>query len=95
MNLQEAEKRLIFKVISGSHAYGTAIPESDTDYRGIFAVPAENYFSFNKKVEQVSDEKNDIVYYTVHRFLELVCNANPSLLEFLTDNGYEPRIVSI
>jgi len=83
MNLHEAEQRLIFKAISGSHAYGTATPESDTDYRGIFSVPADHYLSFNKKVEQVADDKNDTVYYTLYRFIELVCNGNPNLLEML------------
>ena len=83
MKLQDAEQNLIFKCIGGSHAYGTNTSESDTDYRGIFTIPSDQYFRLNKPPEQVSDEKNDTVYYTVLRFLELACAGNPNILELL------------
>ena len=83
MNLTEAEKSLIFKCIAGSHAYGTVTEVSDADYRGVFTVPSDLYFSLNKKVEEVSDAKNDTTYYTLKRFLDLLCIGNPNVIEYL------------
>ena len=47
-------------VIRGSHAYGTNIETSDTDYAGVFIQSKEDIFGFNYK-EQINDDKNDTV----------------------------------
>ncbi len=73
---------IIFEAISGSHAYGTNIETSDEDIRGVFVLPMD-YIMGNKYVEQVSDETNDIVFYEVRRFLELIAVNNPNILELL------------
>ncbi|MCK9476515.1 MAG: nucleotidyltransferase domain-containing protein, partial [Candidatus Muirbacterium halophilum] len=44
--------------------------------------PLEDILTFGY-VEQVSDEKNDLVYYEVRRFLELISTNNPNILELL------------
>jgi predicted nucleotidyltransferase len=75
-------ENIIFKCISGSHAYGTNIETSDTDTRGIFILPEEDILS-NLYLEQISDEKSDIVYYELRRFLELLETNNPTVLEIL------------
>jgi len=69
-------------VIRGSHAYGTNIETSDTDYSGIF-VQSMNDILGNKYLEQINDDKNDTVIYEVRRFLELVSKNNPTVLELL------------
>lgn len=69
-------------VIRGSHAYGTNIETSDIDYGGVFIQSIEDILGFGYK-EQISDEKNDIVFYEVKRFLELVKANNPNILEML------------
>jgi predicted nucleotidyltransferase len=33
------KKLIIFETITGSHAYGTMLPESDKDVRGVFVQP--------------------------------------------------------
>ena len=76
----KAEPLLI--VIRGSHAYGTNIPGSDTDYAGVYIQHIDDILGFGYK-EQISDEKNDIVFYEIRRFLELVSNNNPNILELL------------
>ena len=43
----------------GSQAYGTATPESDEDYRGIFILPRAVYLSIREPVNQISDERNN------------------------------------
>ena len=73
---------LLFECITGSRAYGTDTPESDTDLRGIFVMPRENFFGFGK-IEQVSDENNDESYYEIGRFIQLLAKNNPNILEVL------------
>ncbi|MDR0608530.1 MAG: nucleotidyltransferase domain-containing protein [Planctomycetaceae bacterium] len=83
MNINECQDKLIFECISGSRAYGTSTPKSDTDIRGVFILPASQYFRLNGNVEQVSDSTNDITYYTLKRFFQLAADANPNILELL------------
>lgn len=73
---------IIYEVIAGSHAYGTNLPTSDTDIRGIYIQPLDDILGMGY-VEQVNDEKNDIVYYEIRRFLELLKTANPNIMELL------------
>lgn len=67
----------------GSRAYGTARPESDENYRGIFILPGRYYLSIREPVEQISDERHNTTYYTLKRFLELASTANPNIVEML------------
>ena len=71
---------MLFEVISGSRAYGTHKPTSDTDYRGVFIQPIENLLG-NDRILQVSDETNDITYYEIGRFLQLLQTQNPNIIE--------------
>jgi len=69
-------------VIRGSHAYGTNVETSDTDYAGVFIQPIEDILGFGYK-EQINDDKNDIVIYEIERFLQLLSSNNPTVLELL------------
>ena len=84
MTLEEARSpqcRLL-EVISGSRAYGTDTPESDTDLKGVFIQPVDGFYGL-KRVEQINNESNDIAFYEVGRFAELLAKNNPNLLEML------------
>ena len=72
----------LYLVVRGSHAYGTNIETSDTDYAGVFIQSEEDILG-NKYVEQISDDKNDIIIYEIRRFLELLGSNNPTVLELL------------
>ena len=72
----------LFLVVRGSHAYGTNIETSDVDYAGVFIQSLEDILG-NRYVEQVNDDKNDIVIYEIRRFLELLGKNNPTVLELL------------
>ena len=72
----------LYLVIRGSHAYGTNIETSDTDYSGIFIQSMDDILG-NKYIEQINDDKNDTVIYEVRRFLELLGTNNPTVLELL------------
>lgn len=73
---------LLFECISGSRAYGLSTPTSDTDIRGVFVLPEEEYYGLNY-VEQLSNESSDIVYYELRRFVDLLSKNNPNMLELL------------
>ncbi|WP_224994407.1 DNA polymerase beta superfamily protein [Cesiribacter sp. SM1] len=73
---------LLFESISGSRAYGLNTPTSDTDIRGVFVLPEAAFFGLHY-VEQISNESQDIVYYELKRFVELLAKNNPNMLELL------------
>lgn len=72
----------LLHVISGSQAYGTALPTSDTDTKGVFVLPRALYFGMDT-LPQVADERNDHVFYELGRFVELLAKNNPNMLELL------------
>ncbi|MEL7162199.1 MAG: nucleotidyltransferase domain-containing protein [Bacteroidota bacterium] len=84
MTIAALEERslILLKCRSGSHAYGLATATSDEDFRGVFYLPREEFYGM-RYLPQVSDAKNDEVYYEVGRFVELLTKANPTALELL------------
>lgn len=78
-----AEANLIYKVKSGSHAYGTNLATSDDDFSGIFIPPVEYYFglqSFDMLSDQSEDDHN---YYSLRKYATLAVANNPNVLEVL------------
>ena len=73
---------IIFSGIVGSQAYGIATPTSDVDTKGVFIQPLDDILGFGY-IEQISDEKNDSTYYEIRRFLQLLQQNNPNILELL------------
>ena len=73
---------LLFDTVAGSQAYGTALPGSDEDRRGVFVAPPEFLLGLDA-IEQVADPKGDEVYYEVGRFVEMLLRNNPNALELL------------
>jgi hypothetical protein len=74
---------VLFECIAGSRAYGTSTTASDEDIRGIFAVPAASYMDLVRPPDQISDERGNMVYYSLRRVVELLTQANPNILELL------------
>jgi uncharacterized protein len=77
-----AQKLTLFEVISGSRAYGTHLPHSDTDIRGVFMMPQALLFGLHQ-VDQVQNDTNDIVFYELRRFIEMLGQNNPNIMELL------------
>ncbi len=84
MTLEETRSpaNSLLEVVSGSRAYGTHTPASDTDIKGVFVQPLDGWLGLHR-VEQVNNESHDIVFYEVGRFAELLAKNNPNLLEML------------
>lgn len=81
-DLDSGSSSLLLKCISGSRAYGLNTPSSDTDIKGVFILPQKDFFGLSY-TEQLNNETNDIVYYELKRFLELLARNNPNILELL------------
>ena len=73
---------LLYDCITGSRAYGTDLPTSDTDIRGIFILPKAEFYGLHY-TPQLADDTNDTVYYELGRFVELLAKNNPNMLELL------------
>lgn len=84
MTIQNLRDRnlILFECISGSRAYGTDLPTSDTDIRGVFILPRADLYGL-RYVEQVNDAKNDVIFYELGRFVQLLSKNNPNILELL------------
>ena len=72
----------LYLVVRGSHAYGTNLPTSDTDYAGVFVQDMDSILGMSY-IEQINDDNNDTVIYELRRFLELLSKNNPTILELL------------
>ncbi len=73
---------ILLECISGSKAYNLDVPTSDTDIKGVFYLPKEMFYGFDY-IPQVANESNDIVFYELGRFIELLTKNNPNILELL------------
>ena len=76
------QQALLLQCISGSKAYGLDTPQSDTDIKGVFALDKRAFYGLHY-TEQVANPTNDIVYYELKRFIELLVRNNPNILELL------------
>ena len=76
-------KHAIFETIIGSHAYGTNMPDSDTDRAGVM-VPGPEYFLGLKRVNEYSDfGGEDRKFYEIRKALSLMLENNPNMLDLL------------
>ncbi len=84
MTIQSIKQKnlILFQSISGSRSFGLATENSDTDIRGVYYLPKEEFFGLNY-IPQISNETNDISYYEIGRFVELLQKNNPNILEVL------------
>lgn len=84
MTIEELRNRelIILECISGSKAYGLDTPKSDTDIKGVFILPRKEYYGLNY-IPQVNNDTNDVVFYELGRFMELLSINNPNILELL------------
>ncbi|ALR29668.1 nucleotidyltransferase [Chryseobacterium sp. IHB B 17019] len=78
----QTQNLALFQSISGSRSFGLATENSDTDIRGVYYIPKEEFFGLHY-TPQISNETNDITYYEIGRFVELLQKNNPNILEIL------------
>jgi len=75
---------LLLVAVVGSVSYGTNTPTSDIDYKGIFISPHSNLMGLNSNyIPQINFENNDIVFYEIGRFMELLAISDFGMLELI------------
>jgi uncharacterized protein len=73
-----------FKAIVGSQAYGLAHEGSDEDWRGWYTPPTEDFFGMYQPPEQlVATHGIDATFWELAKFLRLLTDNNPNVLETL------------
>jgi len=82
----EREGCVLLRCISGSRAYGTDLPTSDTDIRGVFILPRRRFYGLDE-VPQLGDGSGNVSYFEVGRFIGLLLRNNPTALELLATGG--------
>lgn len=78
---------IIMLCLGGSHAYGTNLPTSDLDIRGIAIERPEEIIGY-QNFEQFINEKTDTTIYGFNKMIHLLTDANPNIIEIL---GLEPE----
>ena len=93
-----AEQNKILVIRTGSHLYGTSVPESDEDFMGLFVAPKEYYLGMKtvkevncNVVSKTADGKNDkdaidSKLYELKNFVRLAADGNPNIIESLFVN---------
>lgn len=76
------QNAILLECISGSKAYGLDTPASDTDIKGVFIASQADLYGLGY-IPQISNESNDVVFYELGRFIELLLKNNPAVLELL------------
>lgn len=77
--------KTILSVIVGSRLHGTASPDSDYDYRGVFLAPIEDLLSPFRQPKETSwiEGDTDDTSYELRHFAKMCSQGNPSALEVL------------
>lgn len=84
-------EKYLYKYIRGSWCHGLGIEGmSDYDYSGVYCDSINNIIGLpSNYVTQMSDSKNDEVYYEFGRWCELLAKSNPNVIEGLfVDNEF-------
>ena len=81
---------LLYQYIRGSHCHGISTPQSDIDMGGIFMSPKDELLDLGFNYQgQIANETNDIVWYELKKFMQLLIKSNPTILEALfVDDKY-------
>ena len=78
--------RLLYKVLSGSHATNLVTPDSDEDWRGVYQVPTRMLLGLQSPPETVMVPP-DTCYWELSHFARLCLRGNPNIMELLWING--------
>lgn len=78
------DKYTIFKGYAGSMSYGTNLPTSDVDMRGLFCADPINIRTPFFPIREVDDgSEEDTKLYELTHFMKLCLDCNPNIIEML------------
>lgn len=73
---------IMFLTLGSSHAYGTNVPGSDVDVRGVTGDSKYDLLGFGT-FEQVVEQSTDTTIYGFRKLVSLLINCNPNVIEML------------
>ncbi len=73
---------IVLLTLGGSHAYGTATPDSDVDIRGC-ALNSKKEILLGNPFEQVINNATDTTVYSFMKMISLLRSCNPNIIEML------------
>lgn len=78
------KENMLVKHYAGSIAYGTNLPTSDVDFRGMFVADPINVRTPFFPIKEVNDQtEEDTVLYELAQFMRLALDCNPNVIETL------------
>lgn len=80
---QLVDDHTILQVVVGSRAFGLSGAASDTDRRGVYALPASAFWGLRKPARHHDGPLDEQVRWEVERVCTLGLAANPTVLEVL------------
>lgn len=69
--------------LGGSRAYGTDLPGSDVDVRGVYTAEARRLLDGTGAPDSYQRDEPDLLVYETGRLFTLAAAANPNVLEVL------------
>lgn len=84
---EHLKNNIVLLGLGGSYAYGTNIDTSDIDIRGV-ALNSKNEILLGRDFEQVEHRPTDTTIYSFNKFIRLITNCNPNIIELL---GLKPE----
>lgn len=75
-------QNMMYLTLGGSHAYGTNIEGSDVDIRGVTWEGKDIILGMNS-FEQYLNEETDTTIYGLTKFVNLMLNSNPNIIEMV------------
>ena len=75
---------LLYEYVRGSRLYGLERPDSDEDHGAVYIEPEEKFFGTGIGFpEEISSERNDITWNSLGKYVKLLLNSNPNIVESL------------
>ena len=79
------KNNIILLGLAGSYSYGTNVPTSDIDIRGLSRNTKEDLLGLNQQTNTglYTDKNTDTTIYTLAHAIPLLLNCNPNMIEIL------------
>lgn len=88
------ERQLIYSTIAGSRAYGTNIATSDEDIRNVYIETPREILGIDKFEQDVFDGDEDRVDFGLRKFVALLKECNPSIIELLGTRDCDVKFIN-
>lgn len=82
---ERLKNNIILLGLAGSYSYGTNVPTSDIDIRGLSRNTKEDLLGLNQQTNTglYTDENTDTTVYTLAHAIPLLLSCNPNMVEML------------